>query len=299
MLDDAIARLYSVPPGEFTGVRAQLVAQARADGDTDAAKALGALRKPSTAAWVVNLLAQQDGAAVDRLGAVGDELRAAHAALDPDRIRELSTARRRLVDELARKAFAAAGLANPTAAVRDDVTGTLQAAIADPAVAARLGRLSKAERWSGFGDVVDQAPPTLRVVQGGRSATATTTKTGIGTPAPSTAGAKRTTTQRDDQVAEAKQDLQLAAATVAAAEQSRSDAEDELAEREAERAAARIKRDEAHKRLHEAELRLEQAERNAIRAAKVVQEADELVRAAKAAQRRSRDTLDAVRKQRP
>jgi thioesterase domain-containing protein len=32
------------------------------------------------------------------------------------------------------------------------VTDTLQAAIADPDVAARLGRLEKAERWSGFGD---------------------------------------------------------------------------------------------------------------------------------------------------
>ena len=41
---------------------------------------------------------------------------------------------------------------NPTAALRDDVTDTLQAAIADPDVAARLGRLEKAERWSGFGD---------------------------------------------------------------------------------------------------------------------------------------------------
>ncbi|MHC9292986.1 hypothetical protein ACRCUN_10990 [Mycobacterium sp. LTG2003] len=43
-------------------------------------------------------------------------------------------------------------LREPTAALRDDVTGTLQAAVADPEVAARLGRLSKAEEWSGFGD---------------------------------------------------------------------------------------------------------------------------------------------------
>jgi len=32
------------------------------------------------------------------------------------------------------------------------VTGTLQAAIADPDVASRLGRLAKAETWSGFGE---------------------------------------------------------------------------------------------------------------------------------------------------
>jgi hypothetical protein len=57
-----------------------------------------------------------------------------------------------LLDALVRSGFAAAGYADATAALRNDVTDTLQAAIADPDVAARLGRLEKAERWSGFGD---------------------------------------------------------------------------------------------------------------------------------------------------
>src|SRR4029079_13811860 len=64
---------------------------------------------------------------------------------------------RRLVDDAARAAFEEAELAEPTGALRDDVTGTLQAAVADPDVASRLGRLTKAERWSGFGEFGDTA----------------------------------------------------------------------------------------------------------------------------------------------
>ena len=45
--------------------------------------------------------------------------------------------------------------ADPSAAQRDDITGTLQAAIADPDVAARIGRLTKPERWSGFAEFGD------------------------------------------------------------------------------------------------------------------------------------------------
>ena len=41
---------------------------------------------------------------------------------------------------------------SPTGALRGDVTDTLHAAIADPDVRSRLGRLAKAEHWSGFGD---------------------------------------------------------------------------------------------------------------------------------------------------
>ena len=70
-------------------------------------------------------------------------------------IRQLSAEQRSLVDELARAAFEGADMTNPSATVREDVTGTLQAAVADPDVAARLGRLTKAEQWSGFGDFGD------------------------------------------------------------------------------------------------------------------------------------------------
>lgn len=145
--------LYGAAPEEFTALRGELVAAARKRGDTAQAKEIAAARRPTTAAWVVNNLVRADSTARSRMGELTAELRAAHAAMDGARIRELSTAQRKLVTELVRAAFAAVTLASPSAAIRDDVTGTLQAAIADPEVASRLGRLEKAEQWSGFGDV--------------------------------------------------------------------------------------------------------------------------------------------------
>lgn len=89
--------------------------------------------------------------------------------MNGERIRELSAEQRALVDELSRAAFEAAEVADPSGALCDDVTGTLQAAIADPDVAARLGRLAKAERWSGFGEFGDTAT-VLTVARRGKAA---------------------------------------------------------------------------------------------------------------------------------
>lgn len=150
--DDEIEQLYAGAPEDFTAVRTKLVAAAKKRGDKDAAKRIGAARRPTTAAWVVNVLVRTDATARVRLGELGEQLRTAHASMDGARIRELSTAQRKLIDALVRSGFAAAGLTQPSAAMRDDVVGTLQAAIADPEVASRLGRLSTAERWSGFGE---------------------------------------------------------------------------------------------------------------------------------------------------
>jgi hypothetical protein len=150
--DDEVDELYGVRPEEFTALRTKLVAAARRRGDAEDAKRVAAARRPTTAAWVVNTLVRRDGTAQDRLGELSEQLRAAHASMDGSRIRELSASQRKLVDELVRVGFEATGLVDPSAALRDDVTGTLQAAIADPDVAARLGRLTKAERWSGFGE---------------------------------------------------------------------------------------------------------------------------------------------------
>ena len=50
----AIAELYGMAPEDFTGRRGELVAAARGVGDRAAAKSIGALRKPTRAAWVVN-----------------------------------------------------------------------------------------------------------------------------------------------------------------------------------------------------------------------------------------------------
>lgn len=151
-VEDDLDALYGVPPEEFTALRKELATAAKRRGDGEAARLIAAARRPTTAAWVVNELVRADPTAKVRLAELTAQLRAAHAAMDGARIRELSTAQRKLVSQLARTGFAAAGISDPSAAIREDVTGTLQAAIADPEVAAQLGRLQKAQEWSGFGD---------------------------------------------------------------------------------------------------------------------------------------------------
>jgi hypothetical protein len=149
----AADQLYAADPAEFTDRRADLVAQARADGDKATARAIGALRRPTRAAWVVNQLARADPDAIDRLSGLGDELRAAEQALDGGQLRELSQTRRELLAELTRQALDDAGVADPPDALVQEVTGTLGAAVADPQVAAQVGRaqLAKAVQPAGFG----------------------------------------------------------------------------------------------------------------------------------------------------
>lgn len=151
-LDEDLDTLYGVRPEEFTALRKDLAAAARKRGDSEAAKVIAAARRPTVAAWVVNHFIRCDPAAQHRMAELGDALRTAHAEMNGAQIRELSSVHRRLVHELVDGAFASADIAVASAALRDDVTATLQAAIADAEVAGRLGRLARAEQWSGFGD---------------------------------------------------------------------------------------------------------------------------------------------------
>ena len=149
LLADATAELYQADPEAFMPRRAELVAQAREAGEAAAAKQIGALRKPTRSAWVVNRLVRNDPEVRDRLAELAAELRDTGASMDGGRIRELTAARARLVDELTREAFD--DLPAPPAAVREEVTATLDAALADPEVAANLGTLVRAAHWAGFG----------------------------------------------------------------------------------------------------------------------------------------------------
>ena len=106
-LAHAAAELYAADLDEFTARRAELASAARAAGDQDAARQIAGLRKPTRAAWLVNQLVRADPGVPGRLAELGTELRAAAAALDGARIRELSQARRRLVDDLVRESLRA------------------------------------------------------------------------------------------------------------------------------------------------------------------------------------------------
>jgi hypothetical protein len=147
LLADAKAELYRADPDDFMPRRQQLVAQAREAGETDVAKQIGALRKPTRSAWVVNRLVRADPEVTARLAALSAELR--DGGLDGGRIRELTAARAELVDDLTRQALD--DLPAAPAAVREEVRATFDAALADPEVAANLGTLVRAAHWAGFG----------------------------------------------------------------------------------------------------------------------------------------------------
>jgi hypothetical protein len=161
LLSQAVAQLYASDPDAFTERRGILVAQARAAGEISAAKSIARLRKPTRSAWVVNQLVRAEPGVPSRLAALGDELRAAEGSLAGAKIRELSQARRQLIDALVRQALTMAGQDSPPAALREEITATFAAALADPQVAEQLaaGTLVHAERRAGFG-YGGQATPT-------------------------------------------------------------------------------------------------------------------------------------------
>ncbi len=152
LLAEAAAELYAGDPAGFTERRGALAAEARAAGQAAAAKQITALRKPTYSAWLVNQLVRADPEVADQLSELGQELRSAGAALDGARLRELSQQRRRLVNGLVRQALRLPGAGPPTAAVREELTATFGAALADPQVAGQLaaGTLVRAVHRADF-----------------------------------------------------------------------------------------------------------------------------------------------------
>lgn len=268
MADDELDSLYWVQPDAFTAQRTKLTATAKQRGEAAAAERLSAARKPTTAAWIVNRLALRRKDAKQRLADLGDRLRAAHAAMDGERIRDLSAEQHKLIDELARAAFEAAGVRNPSSTVRYDVTSTLQAAIADPDVRARLGRLAKPERRSGFGAFGDVA----QVV--------TATRAGKAKAEPKKSQLKPAKESPRDTAAD--QRLEKLNAAVTAAERAKAEADGILSKRQAEHAAARQHRDQALASLREAERDFNSAEDNYDKAKQASRAAAAFVKEAKA-----------------
>ncbi|MGH3155917.1 MAG: hypothetical protein ACRDNF_04990, partial [Streptosporangiaceae bacterium] len=162
LLDEAVAELYSADPDAFMPRRQELAARARSAGQTSVAKQITALRKPTRSAWLINRLARSDPDATARLTELGGKLRAVERSADGSRLRELSQARRQLVAALVKRALEVSGQATMPAAMREEITATFAAALADPEVAEQIqqGTLVRAVLRAGFGS--DQ--PTLSVV---------------------------------------------------------------------------------------------------------------------------------------
>src|SRR4051812_23825057 len=145
--DELIQRLYEEPPDGFVAARTAAIDEAKQSGDRDTAKRLAALKKPTVAAWVVNLLALRRPELIDELVELSAALRDAQRGLDGDQLRELTAQRRQVVSALVGAARKLALAAEPGAKLPlGEVEATLTAALAEPTVAAqvRTGRLIRA-----------------------------------------------------------------------------------------------------------------------------------------------------------
>jgi len=157
MPDDLLAiadELYAMPLADFTPARD---AKAKELKGTELAPQVKALKKPSLAAWVVDLLVRREAEQVEQVLGVGAALREAQAAMSGESLRELTKQRRQLtaaVTQQARSLAADAGV-KVTQAVADQVEATLTAAMVDEtcAQAVRSGLLVAALSATGVDEV--------------------------------------------------------------------------------------------------------------------------------------------------
>jgi hypothetical protein len=166
-LDEVADELYEVPPEEFIALRSTRQDEARAEGDKALAKDIGALPKPSAAAWACNLLVRSHRDELEGLVELGGLLREAQENLAGDQLRALSSQRTQLISALTRQATALArehGRPVSTS-VADQIEETLRAAMADPEAGEALltGRLTSSMSYNGMGTTVSR--PDLRLVR--------------------------------------------------------------------------------------------------------------------------------------
>lgn len=290
-LDTAADQLYALGPAEldqFSSRRAELVAAARAAGDRDLARQIGALKKPVQAAALVNALVRSRPAELVELAKLAAKLRDAHRNLRGKQLRELSEQRQRLLGKLVALSRSVAGR-EVGESVLNQLRATLEAAIADEGAQAAVqsGRLTAALSYSGFGEVdVSDAvamPRRLRLVPQLPDADEATEDEG-GEIAGSSGSRKRakaaagepdrgTRRRAEAALAEAEQGAEAADAALAEAAgqlAERQAAEQELAERisqlQAELVSARTEAAELAKQTASAERDHARAERAAAQA---------------------------------
>ncbi|TFV64452.1 hypothetical protein E4P40_27025 [Blastococcus sp. CT_GayMR20] len=277
-LDEVADELYAVAPEDFIAERTARQDAAKAEGDKALAKLIGALPKPSAAAWAANLLVREQRSEIEALVELGSLLREAQESLAGDELKALNKQRAQLLAALTRQASALARQhGRPiSSSVAAQVEETLRAAMTEPEAgeALLLGRLTSPMSYSGMGTLTGR--PDLRLVQPAKPEKAPTPAPASRTPKKSAtedreSAAARREREREEarRAAEEKHRRELARAQAAAeaaatAAKEAQEAADEQ-RREAEELAAR--HDELQQRVEELADQLSEAEREAADAA--------------------------------
>lgn len=131
--------LYALPAAAFTPARDRRAAELRSE-DRELAAAVKALRRPTVAAWTVNLFVRREAEQVDQLLDLGAALRDAQEALDGEELRALSRQRRQVTAAMATRARAVVSAEGQklSQSVTDQVEATFTAALLDEQAAAAL-----------------------------------------------------------------------------------------------------------------------------------------------------------------
>lgn len=291
---DAIAdELYGLWPGEFTSARDARVTEARKGGDRQLAATIAKLRKPTTAAWLANLLVRQRRSELDQLLQVGDALRQAQRELAGDELRRLSRQRHAVIHALATEARRLAGelghpVNDPSARELED---TLEAALANPGAARALltGRLTTGVHYAGLVPLEQENQEDL-----------------TGTPSPakhnpepgrSPAAAKSDSERRhDEQVAAATQAVAEARHDVSGAEAAVAESDSAMAEATEQRRQLRHEREDLEARLAAARAAEQGADERLAAAEQARRDATERLTAARKGLEQAQSELDGIRR---
>lgn len=296
---EAADTLYGLKLAEFTPARDALAKKLRAT-DRGLADEVKALKKPSTAAWVLNLLVRRDPAQVDQVLTVGAALREAQDALDGDELRALTRQRRQVTAAITRQARALAGEHGQqvTASVAEQVEATLNAAMVDAeaAVVVRTGLLLTAFSSTGL-EPLDTGP--LLAVPDATGFTATTVEAPESHTSDDAASGVRPPTLRvvpdPDEVAKriaaATDELAAAERNVDTAADSLASARAEVADLEARSLQVQAEIDELRRRLAENEQEQDGIDDELTDAQNVVESARDDVRSSEVARSRAADSL--------
>ncbi|MBP2338945.1 hypothetical protein JOF41_005123 [Saccharothrix coeruleofusca] len=242
-IDRIADELYALPPVRFTATRDARAREAAALGDRALAERVAALRKPTRAAWALNLLAREAADDLAEAAELGGLLRAAQEELRGGALRELGERRRVVLGELVRRAeelAVAAGHPLGPDAVQQ-VRTTLTSALVDAVLAARIraGRLVRPVERSGFGPEPTGGAPVRDDL------------------------APRREQRRERSLTRAREDVVAAQDGLRHAESAVTEAEGVLAERQERAAELRAELRRAQRDEHEAATRAERARRRA------------------------------------
>lgn len=145
-LDSVSDELYAAKREEFTALRDERAKQARPDRQLG--RKIAELRKPTVAAWLVNQVSRACPEEIDRLGTVGESMRAAHQRLAGAELRALSKQRHEVIELLTKRTqWLARKAGYPFSdATQRQVTDTFEAALGDERAleAIRAARLNTA-----------------------------------------------------------------------------------------------------------------------------------------------------------